>query len=137
MGMSKYATERLRLIHEKPHIHHVGGAPRPVLRFDLRRHQVAKPVLGTGYGPARYELLSKEVLYRAQRPEMGKISGVYFLWRLGDLIYIGSSKNVHTRTHAVGFDHKSFLLIEFPWYLSVEAAYIAEYYPIENVMHAR
>lgn len=140
MAFSKYALERLRLIQEKPHIYHVGGPPgQPATRVNLLAHQKPKPVLGTNFGPTKYQLLPKEVLYEARRPEIRRHSGVYFLWRARELIYVGSSKNVHTRmqSHSVTFDHCSFLLINFPWYLSVEAAYIVGYRPVENSMHLR
>ena len=89
--------------------------------------------------PPNVALLSKLEIEKLPTPtERLTDSGVYFLWRGADLIYIGSSENVHVRVTAhlngneTAFTSANFLAVQSPWHLALEALYIREYRPRLN-----
>lgn len=74
-------------------------------------------------------------------PEVTRFSGngVYFLWKEGALIYVGQSNSVanrvrmHRQNHKVrDYDLATWLSVDWPWHLSMEALYIAKLSPRMN-----
>jgi hypothetical protein len=110
----------------------------------MRRMNPHHPILCSGYVPAGHRLLSLKMLRRSRSiDERAKnVAGVYFLWDDDRLAYVGSSVNVlarameHRKGHKINFNYATFLAVAFPWYLSVEAAYIVAYVPGANIAHS-
>ena len=114
------------------------------MRINLaRRMETDKPILFSGYVPAGHRLLSISALRKCRPVDQRALraNGVYFLWEDRRLLYVGSSADVlprvmdHLKAGRIGFDYATFLAVEFPWYLSIEAAYIAAYLPASNRTH--
>lgn len=89
--------------------------------------------------PPSVSLLSIAEIERLPTPtERLTASGIYFLWRGDDLIYIGSSENVHQRitghinTGESEFTAATFLAVPSPWHLALEALYIRKFRPRLN-----
>ena len=128
---SRYMERQKRLLAWKP------------IKINLaRKIDSTKPIMCSGFVPAGARLLSLAALRRSRAvDELAARSGVYFLWNDRDLVYIGSSEQIrlrvknHLRKGRIQFNYATFLAIDFPWYLSVEAAYIVAYMPVSNSMH--
>ena len=129
--MSEYVTKQLRALEWKP------------IKINLLRRANTQPqVLGSGFVPRGFKMLSLPALRRAGKIDgAARRPGVYFLWDDDLLVYVGSSENVHFRVkahfkkQAINFNFATYLAIDFPWYLSVEAAYIAAHLPRSNTTH--
>lgn len=103
----------------------------------------AAGILRANYFPRKFRVLSKKQLRNyMQVTDRITFCGVYFLWNGEELAYIGSSLNIkkrvasHAKQQRIAFDYASCLTINFPWHLSVEAAYIDAYMPTWNKRHA-
>jgi len=126
--MSQYVAKQLRLLEWKP------------IRINLsRRMKVEQPILCSGFVPPGARLLSLAALRRCRKVgATANAAGVYFLWDEDRLIYVGSSGRIdwrvryHARSRRMPFTDATYLAIEFPWYLSAEAAYIVAYLPVYN-----
>jgi hypothetical protein len=109
----------------------------------IRRARPDHPILCSGFVLAGHRLLSLSDLRRSHSIDDSAryVAGVYFLWDDRRLVYVGSSANVlarateHFNARRIDFNYATFLAIEFPWYLSVEAAYIVAYLPSSNATH--
>lgn len=112
-------------------------------------HKVLAPpdrtaILDADHWPApTIEILSIPQLLSL--PEIGgnaRRAGIYFLFA-GELIqYIGSSRDVRTRVlghdfqHEILFDKATYMPVQWPWQLAVEALYISHYKPHGNSNYA-
>jgi hypothetical protein len=111
-------------------------------------HRVLKPSerlpLDADYwnAPAISILTIPELLALPEIGSNARRAGVYFLFA-GHLIqYIGSSHNVRTRVlshdfpHGILFDKATYMPVQWPWQLAVEAMYIKHYKPSDNSNYA-
>jgi hypothetical protein len=130
--MSAYVQRQLKILMQ-PHR----------LRINLiRSHANPQELLGSGFKLPGFRLLSVGSLRRRRAVDQTiTCAGVYFLWEGDRLVYIGSGESVwmRVRSHMLkgvhGFNYATYLAIDFPWYLSVEAAYIVAYTPTGNKRH--
>lgn len=129
--MSEYVARQLRIVNH------------PTMKINLaRRINPVQPILCEGFMLPGFRVLSLPALRRAKVVnKAAQRTGVYFLWDEDRLMYIGSSETIwwrikwHVKKSPGSFNYATYLAIDFPWYLSIEAAYIRAYLPPWNKDH--